>query len=735
MSARGAGRAAGPVLAGIATVATLATIGPVFSNQDWLLTSVLVVAAVVASGIALRLSGLFEAYVSLLQLLIGLYALLLLTSQPTMMAGFIPSADTFEHVLGLLREGASTARTKVAPIQPTDGTATLLALLVTPVAVLVDDFAATHRPALTGIPLLTLFAICAAIVRHPISMWLVAVPLVAYLLLLWVADTDPPAGRSRRAGLGGLLGTAVILAVAIGIASAVTVVVRLPDGGIFAVPGTQRSPNETVARSTDLAGQLSRGEPIPLFTVTTDDPSPYYLRTLVLENWQDSGWDYVNVQEADTDLSAIAPGPISNATATSTAVIQVEKYSDIFVPTYYSPIAVDLPGARYDSEMSVVYTQDKGEVQGRKYQVTSQVPRPTEAELATQSAAVPESVAKNAVVPNDVDPAVVALTETVTEGADTPWQVAVALDSFFSDPAQGFSYSLEVPDPEGADPLASFLDKRVGFCEQYASAMASMFRIAGVPARVVVGYTNGTLNPEGQYEITTDDAHAWVEAYFGDAGWVSFDPTPIGERAVPLPYVPSDQINPGAADTAAPQTSAGAQPTASESPTSQTPAPGEQAGADAAAHDGSRTADLVRWVVVALLGVGLLVLPALVRRARWRRRLTAASAGGRNGALAAWAEIAELAGALGSPAVASLSEGAQARRWAGSLGADAHDLESIGAAAERARYSDTAHVPAVADELIRARAGVRRASGRMRWSWATAVPSQIRRIIRRIIRR
>ena len=40
---------AAPIVAGIATTTTLATIGPVFSDQNWLLTSVLVVASVVVS--------------------------------------------------------------------------------------------------------------------------------------------------------------------------------------------------------------------------------------------------------------------------------------------------------------------------------------------------------------------------------------------------------------------------------------------------------------------------------------------------------------------------------------------------------------------------------------------------------------------------------------------------------------------------------------------------------------
>lgn len=734
MTARRRGAVAAPTVAGIATIATLATISPVFSGQGWLLTSVLVVGAVVLSGILLRAVGAAQAYVSLLQLLLAAYVLLLLATQPTMIAGFVPTGASLEQLVALLSEGATTARTQVAPVPSNDGTAALLALLVIPVAVLVDDFAVTGRPALTGIPLLTLFAICAAIVRHPISMWLVAVPLVAYLLLLWLADAEAPPVRRSTAGLSGLLGTGVILTVALALAAGTTTVFRLTDGGLFAVAGTSdRSPNETVARTTDLTGQLTRTEPIPLFKVTTDDPSPYYLRTLVLEEWKDAGWSFSNTQDADVDLQAIPPSPVSNATVTTTATIEVDKYSDIFVPTYYSPVNVQLPGARYDSGMSVVFTDDKGDVAGKTYEVTSRVPRPSEGELAAASTDVPEAVEQNLVVPNDVDPSVIELTQTVVGDAESPWEVAVALDAFFSDPVQGFIYSLEVPDPDGADPLASFLDKRIGFCEQYASAMASMFRIADVPARVVVGYTNGTRDEEdGSYRITTDDAHAWVEAYFGDAGWVSFDPTPIGERGVPLSYVPSDQISSDGGIEPLPDVPADTQPT-EQAPAAPSDAvgPAPEAADDAAGESGPAAADIMRWTLIALLAAAVVALPGGLRYTRYRNRLAEAAAGGRRGAVSAWAELAELADSFAAPVSGTLGERAQARQWTDALAGDARELDTIAAAAERAKYGPAEDIPAVDGELAAAREKIRTHVGPRRWWWAASAPRWLRRLLGR----
>ena len=56
-----------------------------------------------------------------------------------------------------------------------------------------------------------------------------------------------------------------------------------------------------------------------------------------------------------------------------------------------------------------------------------------------------------------------------------------------------------------------------------------------VPARVALGYTPGSRSSDGTRLITSDDAHAWVEVYFENLGWVPFDPTPIAAgRAVAL---------------------------------------------------------------------------------------------------------------------------------------------------------------------------------------------------------
>jgi transglutaminase-like putative cysteine protease len=91
---------------------------------------------------------------------------------------------------------------------------------------------------------------------------------------------------------------------------------------------------------------------------------------------------------------------------------------------------------------------------------------------------------------------------------------------------QAFYYTL-TPPVLGDDPVDEFLfDTRRGFCEHYAAAFVVLMRAAGIPARVVIGYQGGELNPAGNYLIVRQsDAHAWTEAWLPDQGWVRVDPT------------------------------------------------------------------------------------------------------------------------------------------------------------------------------------------------------------------
>lgn len=91
---------------------------------------------------------------------------------------------------------------------------------------------------------------------------------------------------------------------------------------------------------------------------------------------------------------------------------------------------------------------------------------------------------------------------------------------------QEYFYTLEPP-ALGSNPVDRFLfETRRGFCEHYASAFAVMMRAADIPARIVLGYQGGELNPMGGHMIVRQsDAHAWNEVWLEGVGWQRVDPT------------------------------------------------------------------------------------------------------------------------------------------------------------------------------------------------------------------
>ena len=80
----------------------------------------------------------------------------------------------------------------------------------------------------------------------------------------------------------------------------------------------------------------------------------------------------------------------------------------------------------------------------------------------------------------------------------------------------------------GRAPLDAFLiDTKEGYCQHFSGAMALLLRMGGIPARVATGFSPGGFSKRRNAWIVRDtDAHAWVEAWYDELGWVTYDPTP-----------------------------------------------------------------------------------------------------------------------------------------------------------------------------------------------------------------
>ena len=131
-------------------------------------------------------------------------------------------------------------------------------------------------------------------------------------------------------------------------------------------------------------------------------------------------------------------------------------------------------------------------------------------------------------LPLDIDSALYQQTYDIISGAETPYQRAEAICDWLK--LRGRYTLSPEPVPEGRDMVSYFvLEAPEGYCVYFASAMAVMARIAGLPARYVEGYL-AVPDENGECIVTGRNAHAWAEVYFKGYGWVVFDATPPDDQ-------------------------------------------------------------------------------------------------------------------------------------------------------------------------------------------------------------
>jgi protein-glutamine gamma-glutamyltransferase len=127
-------------------------------------------------------------------------------------------------------------------------------------------------------------------------------------------------------------------------------------------------------------------------------------------------------------------------------------------------------------------------------------------------------------VPASISPAVRELAQSWIAQNSNPRAIMNSALQFFR--THRFRYSLSPGDYKKNDLDEFLFHRRVGFCEHYAATFATLMRVAGIPARVVVGYLGGEYNDLGRFFLVRQaDTHAWCEVWLPDSGWTRVDPT------------------------------------------------------------------------------------------------------------------------------------------------------------------------------------------------------------------
>ena len=268
-----------------------------------------------------------------------------------------------------------------------------------------------------------------------------------------------------------------------------------------------------------------------------DSPSAHFWRAVTYDFYTGAGWRTTETDRADK----VVPNYLERAKLDATFDIIVPHSNLLFGAN--EPAKVNVPfqfqtgdDKAYSTSLRAV---NRNQAQG-VYTTSSLVSTATKEQLRKATTAYPTTIkVKYLQLPSSVPDRVTKLAQTITATKTTPYDKAEAVETYLRNT---YKYSTVVRSPPpGRDPVDFFLfDLKADFCEYFASSMAVLLRQVGVPARIVEGFTSGELDLTNRFSVKELNAHAWVEVYFPQYGWIEFEPTPSE-----LPFDRRDNSAPG----------------------------------------------------------------------------------------------------------------------------------------------------------------------------------------------
>lgn len=649
------------IAAAIATLTASLSVLPLFDSGRWIIPTLLSVITMAIVGATSRAIALPAPLQPILQLLALLTLLTVMFAQPAAALGIFPGPVALGELQDIARVALAEAEAAVAPVPTTDSLVFLAVGGIGLVALTVDTIGVTLRlPALAGAPLLLVYALPAAVVRGGVPWWLLPLAIIGWLLLLAADARDdarswgpllsrrpqartgprshPRAPRPRAATAGAALQVALVAVVAALLLP--TVIPGLSEPVWVSPTGDRPGIGGPGAVTVDPFASLRRDlvenpdREVLRYRSTSDVDG--YLRLVSLDTFDGVTW-----RASDAAIRVPIADPLGPPDARkvgrvdeSTWDVRISDLDNAQLPVPYAASAIASLGEPLDDRWTWdPETRTVGGVgvssRDAAYSVTSYDIDPTRAELRDATRRAPDPLLPYLRLPDDISPQVALIADEVTAGAQTPYARAEALVDFFTENG-GFSYSTNVVTPPGADPLESFLDERIGYCQQFAGTMALMARALDIPSRVVVGFTGGRLSDDGEYVVQARNAHAWPELWFDGIGWVRFEPTPrIGAGVVQPDYSLDrpDRESPDASEpSAAPEI---------DVPEAAAPVP-------AGSTSGPPSLLIVAAIAGALL---LLALPSVI--VAWRRRRRTSRPDARERIESTWRDLGESVTDLG----------------------------------------------------------------------------------------
>ena len=345
-----------------------------------------------------------------------------------------------------------------------------------------------------------------------------AVFLVCTVGLLLSLEKAGPEDPGRPAVVAGAVVVALVLLIPRVPFSDETVSPGMIDWTRIGTGGTSR-----LDVQADVGDYLTAGRDAELMRVRSSEPLL----------WRGGTMDYFDgVRWSDTTQPGTEDGEEIAAGVETRPVLQriqvLSARTDIIFGGYkIVKTSESLGSATKNSDGS--WSMDQPFEEGDSYEVLSEIPQPTVAQLRGAGTDYPPVVVQKFLqLPGDTPPVVEETAQKIQRKYDpgTPYDQARAIEQYLTYDG-GFTYNLDVSYRRADKAIEEFLgDDKEGFCTQFSTSMALLLREMGVPSRVVYGATAGEDVGPGEYLVRGSNMHTWVEAYFPGVGWYPFNPTP-----------------------------------------------------------------------------------------------------------------------------------------------------------------------------------------------------------------
>lgn len=252
---------------------------------------------------------------------------------------------------------------------------------------------------------------------------------------------------------------------------------------------------------------------------------PRLLRGMVFDTYEDNRWtrtaDEPDVLRGLPVRLEQQPGPRTNLT----------QIVEVVTPTPNLVFSAAAPRDLYhagqsaqqwsDGTVTVATTQEVGTV----YSVISSVPIASEAAMRGAFGPTPQDVAATWLQVAALSDRTTALSAQLVDPSRSNYENAESVMAWLAD---NVAYSLDLEDhPPDQDAIDTLLfERQLGWCEPISTSMVMLLRQGGVPARWATGFMPGDFNVlSGFWEVRARHAHAWVEVWIPEHGWIAFDPT------------------------------------------------------------------------------------------------------------------------------------------------------------------------------------------------------------------